>query len=86
MKIIRLLPMLALLLGGRTVVAQTPAYLDDSLPIEQRVEDALARMTLEEKVALCHGQSKFCVAGVKRLGIPELWMNDGPHGMKADIH
>lgn len=60
-----------------TVSAQTPVYMDDAQPIEARVKDALSRMTLEEKVALCHAQSKFSSAGVPRLGIPELWMSDG---------
>ena len=41
-----------------------PAYLDDSQPIEVRVEDALSRMTLEEKVKILHAQSKFSSAGV----------------------
>ena len=62
-----------------------PIYLDNTKPVEQRVEDALSRMTMEEKVALCHAQSKFSSHGVPRLGIPEIWMSDGPHGVREEI-
>lgn len=68
-----------------TAQNKLPVYLDDTKPIEQRIEDALSRMTLEEKVALCHAQSKFSSAGVARLGIPENWMTDGPHGIRAEV-
>ncbi|MDD3195951.1 MAG: glycoside hydrolase family 3 N-terminal domain-containing protein, partial [Paludibacter sp.] len=65
--------------------AQKPVYLDESQSIEKRVEDALKRMTLEEKVKLTTAQSKFSSHGVPRLGIPEIWMSDGPHGVRAEI-
>lgn len=62
-----------------------PVYLDDSKPIEQRVEDALQRMTLQEKIRVIHAQSKFSSAGVPRLGIPDFWTDDGPHGVRPDV-
>jgi len=64
---------------------EKPAYTDASLPMEKRIDDALKRMTLAEKVALCHAQSKFSSHGVPRLGIPEIWMSDGPHGVREEI-
>ncbi len=64
---------------------QKPVYLDTSKPIEERVEDALSRLSLKEKVAMVHAQSKFSSAGVPRLGIPENWMTDGPHGTRPEV-
>lgn len=64
---------------------QKPVYLDESKPIEERVEDALPRLTLKEKIALVHAQSKFSSAGVPRLGIPEFWMTDGPHAVRPEV-
>ena len=76
-----------ILLAGIAVSATLAAqvYLAPQAPVEQRVEDALNRMTLNEKIALIHAQSKFSSPGVARLGIPGLWCTDGPHSIRAEV-
>lgn len=53
--------------------------------VETEVESLLSKLTLKEKVSLCHANSKFTIAGVERLGIAEMWMSDGPHGVREEI-
>jgi beta-glucosidase len=86
LKKIVFLSLLTLTYAASTAQTKTiPIYLDESKPVEQRVKDALSRMTLEEKVAMLHAQSKFSSSGVPRLGIPEFWTTDGPHGVRAEV-
>ena len=76
------LPALALALN---LHGQTPLYLDPSQKLDARVDDLLARLTLDEKISLIHAGSKFSTPAISRLGIPERWMSDGPMGVREDI-
>ncbi len=58
----------------------------EKVQMEKRIEKLIKKMTLEEKAGLLHGNSKFYVAGVERLGIPEWSLSDGPHGVRAEIN
>ncbi|HWE98344.1 MAG TPA: glycoside hydrolase family 3 C-terminal domain-containing protein [Caulobacteraceae bacterium] len=59
------------------------AWSDRARPLEQRLEDLLERLTLEEKVALMAGSGAFTLEGVERLGIPRLDVTDGPTGVRS---
>ena len=74
-----------ILLGGLALVlplhaqdAAQPAYLNPQLPLEQRVDDLIGRMTLEEKVS----QMRDHATAIPRLGVPKYdWWNEGLHGV-----
>lgn len=80
-----LISTLLLMMTTHVQAHQLPTYLDETKPVEERIEDALSRMTLEEKIAVIHAQSKFSSPGVKRLGFPDFWTDDGPHGVRPDV-
>ena len=69
----------------QTSATKLPVYLDNTKPVEQRIDDAIARMTLQEKIRIIHAQSKFSSPGVPRLGFPDFWTDDGPHGVRPDV-
>ena len=64
-----------------TVNAQIPLTESE---LNKKINALISLMTLEEKIRMLHGNSSFTSAGVPRLGIPELVMSDGPHGVRTE--
>ncbi len=67
-----------------TPPADSKPFLNANLPLESRVEDLLGRLTLAEKVSLMAGSAAFTLAGVERLGVPEVRVTDGPTGVRSN--
>jgi beta-glucosidase len=78
-KYIVILPILIFFLSNTEM--QSPTYKNVDAPIEDRVNDLLKRLTLEEKIELLGGTG-FASKAIERLGIPELKMADGPIGVR----
>jgi beta-glucosidase len=80
---------LAILLASAAVSAASAEerlpYRDPALSVEGRIDDVMARLTLEEKIAFVHANGKFRSGGLERLGLPYLWATDGPHGIREEL-
>jgi beta-glucosidase len=67
-------------LGQQAGAGTQPAYLNPSLPIDQRVDDLVSRMTMEEKA----GQLVDRAAAIPRLQVPAYtWWSEALHGVRA---
>lgn len=62
----------------------TILYAQDNTAVELKIEGLIKKLTLEEKVTMIHASSAFTSGAVPRLGIPELMMSDGPHGVRPE--
>jgi beta-glucosidase len=85
----RLFFLVGILFAAILGIAQSPStsaippYKNPALPVEQRVQDLLGRMTLQEKVAMLSGADWMSSVANQRLGIPSIKMADGPLGIRS---
>lgn len=75
---------LILFMSCCSLSGQAQVYKDKTAAVEDRVNDLLPRMTLEEKIDYIGGYKGFYIRGVERLGIPEIKLTDGPVGTHKD--
>lgn len=53
--------------------------------MENKIQELIAKMTLEEKISFCSGHDTWHAEYLERLGIPEIMMCDGPHGLRKRV-
>ena len=82
--LIKILILSVFILCITSLKAQSLNEIDKAITI--KIDSIITLLTVEEKIAMCHAQSKFSSTGVPRLGVPELWMSDGPHGIRAEMN
>ena len=51
----------------------------------EKAKALVAKMTLEEKASLCSGKNFWLLKGIDRLGVPEIMVTDGPHGLRKQL-
>ncbi len=56
------------------------------MELEKKIDLLIEQLTIEEKIAMVHGAGLFRTGAVERLGIPPLFMSDGPMGVRADFY
>lgn len=71
--------------GTFLLLGSVSAQNKKEIAIEAKINSVVKKMTLEEKIAMLHGNALFSSEGVKRLGIPELTCDDGPLGVREEI-
>jgi beta-glucosidase len=78
--------LITIICNTMAVVIANAQDINNSKSVEAKIENIIGSLTIKEKIAMCHAQSKFSTPGVERLGVPELWMSDGPHGVREEIN
>lgn len=76
--------MAACLMLSFATAIQAQTYLDKTASPEERAEDLLGHMTLEEKIDYIGGYNGFYIRGIERLSLPVIKLTDGPVGTHKD--
>ncbi len=71
-----------LLFIGLTIILMNSCKNEKTM--DQKIDEILAQLTLEEKVSLIHGNTFFTTPAIPRLGIPALHLSDGPCGVREE--